>query len=42
MMDRAVYYIAGSFWDEYLNQTWMLDSENEWDTLGMWCMGGEL
>lgn len=41
MMDRAVYYISGVFWDEYLAQTWMIDSEYL-DSLGMWCMGGEL
>ena len=40
MMNRAVYYLAGSFWDEYLNQTWQIDSDH--DSLGMWCGGGEL
>lgn len=41
MMDQAVYYISGVFWDEYLNQTWQIDCEHR-DTLGMWCAGGEL
>ena len=41
MMKYAVYYIAGSFWDEYMNQNWEFFDLDP-DSLGMWCMGGEL